>query len=154
MTEKETLGHPVSDKAVSCPECNQPLLQETKAPQGKKPRRLIIIVAAVAVCAIAAALFLLARPAMAVSAAISGLEGPALPPIQEIQAAKEQYDALSGLQKGFVSNSALLNQKYEERKTEDCTRRQIRLPRRFVLAALAVQPHMKMTSCVSSKILM
>ena len=131
-----------------------PLLQETKAPQGKKPRRLVIIVAAVAVCAIAAALFLLARPAMAVSAVISGLEGPALPPIQEIQAAKEQYDALSGLQKGFVSNSALLNQKYEERKTEDCTRRQIRLPRRFVLAALAVQSHMKMTSCVSSKILM
>ena len=46
---------------------------------------------------------------MAVSAAISGLEGPDLPPIQEIQAAKERYDALSGLQKGFVSNSALLN---------------------------------------------
>ena len=98
-------------------------MQETKAPQGKKPRRLVIIVAAVAVCAIAAALFLLARPAMAVSAAISGLEGPDLPPIQEIQAAKEQYDSLSGLQKGFVSNSALLNQKYEERKTEDCTKK-------------------------------
>ena len=60
---------------------------------------------------------------MAVSAAISGLEGPDLPPIQEIQAAKERYDALSGLQKGFVSNSALLNQKYEERKTEDCTKK-------------------------------
>lgn len=98
-------------------------MQETNAPQGKKPRRLVIIVAAVAVCAIAAALFLLARPAMAVSAAISGLEGPDLPPIQEIQAAKERYDALSGLQKGFVSNSALLNQKYEERKTEDCTKK-------------------------------
>ena len=66
-------------------------MQETKAPQGKKPRRLVIIVAAVAVCAIAAALFLLARPAMAVSAAISGLKGPDLPPIQEIQAAKERY---------------------------------------------------------------
>ena len=60
---------------------------------------------------------------MAVSAAISGLEGPDLPSIQEIQAAKEQYNALSGLQKGFVSNSALLNQKYEERKTEDCTKK-------------------------------
>lgn len=117
-------GHPVSDKAVLCPECNQMLQQKPEVVRSKKPKRTCIIVAAAAAaCIIAAALFLLARPAMAVRSAISALEGVDNPSLQKIQTAKAQYDALSGLQKGFVSNAALLEQKYEERKTEDCTKK-------------------------------
>nr|DAJ84583.1 MAG TPA: CpXC protein [Caudoviricetes sp.] len=116
-------GHPVSDKAEKCPECNQTLRQEPKPVQNKKLKRTLIIVVAAAVCIIAVALFLLARPAMAVSSAISALKGSDIPSWQEVQSAKEQYEALSGLQKCFVGNAALLEQKYEARKSADCTKK-------------------------------
>lgn len=60
---------------------------------------------------------------MAVTSAISTLDRDDLPSRQEIQAAKEQYDSLSTLQKIFVGNASLIGEKYEERKSEDCTKK-------------------------------
>lgn len=116
-------GHPISDKAAICPKCGQKLPQKSEPTKKQKPRRIFIILPAAAVCVVAIVFFLLARPAMAVTSAISTLDRDDIPSRQEIQSAREKYDSLSTLQKIFVGNASLIDEKYEERKSEDCTKK-------------------------------